>query len=284
MDRLDEWRLFVAVAQARGFAKAARTQRRSPQAATRAIAALETRLATRLFHRTTRSVTLTPEGERLLAQARHALAEMDALERANDTVELRGTLTVTAPVMFGQLHVRPIVTELLGLHANLDARLLLHDRVVSLAEEGIDVAIRIGELPDSSLRARLVGNVHAMYVASPTYWARRRTMHDGIAFLPSAGDDETKMRIRLTTSSPHAAIDAARDGLGIVRVLSYQAASAIADGSLIPVLKGRNSEPIPVHLVQLPGLTSRAATAFVDLAYERLKGAISLKPVLFRRS
>ena len=191
MDRLEEWRMFVAVAGRRSFVGAARSLGRSPQTVTRAVAALEARLGTRLLHRTTRSVSLTGEGERQIERARRALAEIDLLESGVDAApSLAGKLSVTAPVLFGELHVLPVVTELLGKYPALEVRLLLLDRVVSLAEEGIDVAVRIGHLPDSSLKALTVGQVRWVLCASPAYLERAgvpRTLealsrHDCIAF------------------------------------------------------------------------------------------------------
>src|SRR5262245_9759190 len=173
MDRYDEWQMFVAVARLRSFVKAARSLGRSPQAVTRAVAALEARLGTRLLHRTTRSVSLTGEGERKIELARRALAEIDQLESGADAVpSLAGKLSVTAPVLFGHLHVLPLVTELLGKYPALEVRLLLLDRVVSLAEEGIDVAVRIGHLPDSSLKILSIGQVRWVLCASPAYLER----------------------------------------------------------------------------------------------------------------
>lgn len=282
MDRLEEWRLFVGVATQRSFAKAAKAAGKSPQAATRAVAALEARLGTRLIHRTTRSVTLTNDGERTLAEARGALAAMDALEKREEG-DLHGVIAITAPLLFGQLHVLPIVTEFLAAHPALDVKLLLVDRVVSLAEEGIDAGVRIGALPDSSLRARLVGHVRTVCVASPAYLERAgrpRTLealakHDGIVFL-EPWTKRARIRPRLTTASGAAAIDAALAGVGILRALSYQVAAHVEAGRLVPILRAHDSEPVPVHLVQLSGRTSRAAAAFVDLADERLR------PVLFR--
>lgn len=287
MDRLDEWRLFLAVATHKNFAKAALELGKAPQAATRAIAALEARLGTRLFHRTTRSVTLTDDGERMREQARRALAEVELLESAAPKDVLRGVVTITAPVLFGQMHVLPIVTELLSKHPALDARLMLLDRVVSLAEEGVDVAVRIGELPDSSLRARLVGHLHYVLCASPAYLAhagKPRTpgalsKHACIAFSATTPTpdrwlvdrERVSVRPRLTTSSGPAAIDAALGGLGIVRAVSYQVAGHLRAGRLVPLLERADSAPIPVHIVQLPGAPSRAATAFIDLAYRRLQ-------------
>src|SRR4029077_9485178 len=139
MDRTEEWRVFVAVAGRRSFVEAARVLRRSPQAITRAVAALEARLGARLLNRTTRSVSVTGDGERFVERGRRGLAELDALESAADArAPLAGRLSVTAPVLFGQLHVAPLVCAFLEQHANVEVRLLLLDRVVSLADEGVD--------------------------------------------------------------------------------------------------------------------------------------------------
>jgi DNA-binding transcriptional LysR family regulator len=302
MDRIDEWRVFVAVAAARSFVSAARSLGRSPQAATRAVAALEQRLGTRLLARTTRSVSLTNEGERYLARGRHALAEIDLLETREDAqAPLHGVLTVTAPVMFGQLHVVPVVIELLAAHDGLDVRLVLLDRIVSLAEEGIDVGVRIGALPDSSLRARVVGHVRSVVCASPAYLERAGRPrspeslreHACIAFnatTPIAdrwtfgkkarGEKRPKswtvtVRPRLTVNTAPAAIEAALTGLGLVRVLSYQADAFVSAGKLAVVLRSFEPEPVPVQLVHLPGAPGRAATAFLDLATERLQARLA---------
>jgi len=296
MDRLDEWRIFVAVATRRSFAATARDLGRSPQVITRAIAALERRLGTRLLARTTRSVSLTDDGARYLEQGRRVLAEFDALEAAaSEHGELRGTFAVTAPVLFGQLHVAPIVQAFLAEHARVAARLLLHDRVVSLADEGIDVAIRLGALPDSSLRARLLGHVRTIVCASPAYLERRGTprepgalaRHDCVAFTattaipdrwsfprgPAAprGERAVTIQPRLTVNTGQAAIDAALAGLGVVRVLSYQTDRLVAAGQLRVVLRRFEPPPVPIHVLQLPGVSSRVAAAFADLATERLR-------------
>ena len=296
MDRTEEWRVFVAVAGRRSFVEAARALRRSPQAITRAVAALEQRLGARLLNRTTRSVSITGEGERYLERGRRVLAELDALESAWDAdAPLTGRLSITAPVLFGQLHVAPLVADFLGRHPGLDARLLLVDRVVSLAEEGIDVAVRIGPLPDSSLRARLVGHVRWVICASPAYLARAgvpRTpealgRHTCITFdagspladqwtFPRAGGRERSvaLRPRLIVNTAQAGIDAAIAGLGIVRVLSYQVERPFADKKLRLVLESFAPPPVPVHLVQLPGVPNRLASAFVEIADGALRSRL----------
>src|SRR3954465_11776549 len=293
MDRTEEWRSFVAVAGRRSFVEAARALRRSPQAITRAVAALEQRLGARLLNRTPPSVSVTGEGERYLERGRRVLAELDALESAPDTrAQLAGRLSITAPVLFGQLHVAPLVCAFLERHPGVDARLLLVDRVVSLAEEGLDLAVRIGPLPDSSLRARLVGQVRWVVCASAAYLARAgipRTpealaRHACISFdagtpfadqwtFPSVGRRERKvaLRPRLIVNTAQAGIDAASAGLGVVRVLSYQVQRALAKKELRLVLESVAAAPVPIHILQLPGVTNRLATEFVDFAAERLR-------------
>jgi DNA-binding transcriptional LysR family regulator len=295
MDRIDEWRLFVAVAERRSFREAARADRRSPQAVTRAVAALEARVGTRLLHRTTRAVSLTDAGARLLERGRRVLADFAALE-AGGASEPRGVLAVTAPVLFGQLHVLPLVRAFLEKHPAVDVRLLLLDRVVALAEEGMDLAVRIGGLPDSALRSRLVGHVRWVVCASPAYLRRRGTPrapadlagHACIAFTGAnptpdrwsffqGGRRERSVAVhpRLVVNTGQAAVDAARAGLGLVRVLSYQVAELVARKRLRVLLEAHEPPPLPIHIVQLPGAGVPAATAFADLAVAHLRARLS---------
>jgi DNA-binding transcriptional LysR family regulator len=244
-------------------------------------------LGTRLLNRTTRSVSLTSDGERYLERGRRIVAELDALESPLDAkASLAGVLSVTAPIHFGQLRVVPVVAELLALHPTLDVRLHLHDRVVSLAEEGIDVGVRIGMLPDSSLRARLVGELRSLLCASPAYlerFGRPRSLdelpdHFAIAFtgttpIPdrwSFGRRSVAMRPRLVVNTAPAAVEAALAGVGIVRVLSYQVDDHVKAGRLKVLLAEHEPPRLPVHVVQLGGAQTRAAQAFVELAVKRL--------------
>lgn len=281
--------MFVAVASLRSFARAARSLGRSPQSATRSVAALEARLKTRLLARSTRAVSLTADGARHLDRARTLVAEFDAIE-SPEIGPLRGVLVVTAPVLFGQMHVVRAVLEMTEAHPDLDVRLLLFDRVVSLADEGIDVAVRIGALPDSSLRARLVGHVRSVVCASPEYLDRAGrprapeslAKHACIAFTAttpiadrwSFGKESVSVRPRLTVNSGQAAIDAAVSGHGIVRAFSYQVQPLVDRGKLEIVLRSHEPEPSPVHVVQLAGSPARAATAFAELAVSRLSRAL----------
>jgi DNA-binding transcriptional LysR family regulator len=292
MDRIDEWRLFATVARLGSFSRAAETHRRSPQAVTRAISALEKRIGTRLLHRTTRSVSLTDEGARHLELARRTLAEFEQLETpAHAAAELRGAISVTAPMLFGQLHVMPIVTRFLADTPAVDVRLLLLDRVVSLAEEGLDLGVRIGALPDSALKARLVGHVRSVICASPEYLERQGAprspeslaRHQCVAFtattpiaerwsFPSQGRRERSVTVhpRLVVNTGQAAIDAALAGTGLVRMLSYQVDEWVTRGKLRVVLRAFEPEPVPVHLVQLPGAPSRITSAFAEFAAAEL--------------
>lgn len=291
MDRLEEWRVFVHVATAKGFASTARSLGKSPQAITRAVASLEARLGTRLLHRTTRSVSLTSDGERYLERGRRAMGELEHLEAPlHADAELTGRLTITAPVMFGQLHVLPLVTQFLALHPKLEFRLALLDRVVALAEEGIDVAVRIGALPDSALKALKVGEVRQVLCASPAYLKAApplRTLEDlkrhrCVVFTGTtpiadrwsfAGARAVAVRPALIVDTAQAAVDATLAGAGVARLLTYQAAGR----RLTRLLPRHEPSPVPVQLVQLPGVPGRSATAFVAFAAPKLKTALGAR-------
>jgi DNA-binding transcriptional LysR family regulator len=287
MDHLDRLRVFVAVADRASFAEAARSLGVSPTAASRGVAALEDELGVALLRRTTRSVTLTPEGAAYLERARSALEELDDAARSlrGDEAEPRGLLVVTAPVVFGRLHILPIVVRLLRAHARLAVRLTLTDRFSRIVEEGIDVAARIGELADSTLRAARVGQVRRALVASPGYLAARGQPatpadlagHDLIAFEGLSLNREwrfgpklgtiVRCEPRLITDSVDAAIAAAIDGAGVTRCLSYQAQPHVASGRLRYVLDAFEPPPWPVQFVyQANRLRSPNVRAFLDEA------------------
>src|SRR2546430_11415039 len=177
MDRIESVAIFVEVAERRSFATAARRLARSPAAVTRAVAELEGRLGVRLLNRTTRAVSVTEAGQRFLAGARRVLADLDEIERAaaGEGRAPRGELRVTAPILFGRLHVLPIVIEFLGRFPDVSVALSLLDRPVDLVEEGLDVAVRIGALAESSAIATRVGAVHRVVVASADYLAQYGT-------------------------------------------------------------------------------------------------------------
>ena len=268
MDRFAALTTFVAVAERGGFKAASRHLGVSPPAVTRTIAALERHLGVPLFRRSTRSVALTEEGAALLERAREILMRLQDAEHVvmGRQATPHGELQITAPVVFGRLHVLPVVADLLARHRQMSVRLLLLDRNIRLVEEGIDVAVRIGEPRDSSLRSVAVGTVRQVLVASPAYCAARGhpadpkalSLHDVIAgdnvrtgsqwrFGPrSVGVAVTP---RLTVTSIDAQLAAAAAGLGIANVLSYQAAEGLAAGTLCRVLDEHAPPPMPIHLL-----------------------------------
>lgn len=305
MDRLDSLRVFVAVAEDSGFAAAARRLGLSPPAVTRAVAALEARIGARLLHRTTRIVRPTEAGQRFLVDARRILAELEEAEAsaAGAQSEPRGTLTLTAPVLFGRLHVAPLVFAFRRAHPQVAVRLLLIDRVVDLLEEGVDLALRIADLPDSSLSALRVGSLRRQVVGSPDYLARRGrpsrpddlAEHEAIAFAAGGaprdwtfGSGPTRRTVRprasLFVNNADVAVAAALDGLGLTRVLSYQVAAELADGRLEAVLEDFRTPDIPVHLVHPEGRRASARLrAFLDFAVPRLRAEPVLAPGADRR-
>ncbi len=295
MDRLDELAIFVAVAEQGSFVAAARHLGRSPAAVTRAVAALEDRLATRLFNRTTRAVALTDAGGRYLDLCRRALAEFEELElsAASERSEPRGLLTVTAPEMFGRLHILPIAQEFMRDHPAVKVSLLLLNRIVSFVDEGVDLGLRIAQLQDSSLRAIQVGWVRRVAVASPAYLAARgaprtpadlaahdivavsgiRTAHDRWSFGRGASETTVALDARLTLSTVQAALDAAVASGGVVRPLSYQSAPLEAAGRLLRVLRAYEPPPIPIHLVHPAGrYLAPKVRLFIDRAVVALRG------------
>lgn len=291
MDRLSSYEMFVAIAREGSFSGAARRLGLSAQAVTRGLAALEQRLGQRLFHRTTRAVSLTAQGAELLPRIERILGELADSERefAGNQAEPHGELAITAPVAFGQLHVVPVVAALLAQHPLLDVRLLLLDRNVRLVEEGIDVAVRIGHLADSALRAVRIGAVRQVVVASPAYLARRGVPqspgdianHELIAsngprelseWRLGGNDNPGKARRRLKVNSVSAIVAAAEAGVGLASLFSYQAADALAAGRLVEVLRPSQVDPIPVQLVFEPGRAGSAATrAFIEAMRQRAR-------------
>lgn len=277
MDRLQAYEMFVAVADLGSFSQAARKLKLSPQALTRGVQALETHLDQRLFHRSTRAVSLTAEGAALLPSARQLLGDLAAAEQTlrGARAEPSGELHVTAPVMFGRLHVLPVVAELLARHDRLDVRLMLVDRNIRLVEEGIDLAVRIGPLADSALMAARIGQVRAVLVASPGYLSRRGAPqaladladHDLIASTGPRGAREWqgKGRKRLQVNTVDSALAAAEAGLGLANLLSYQVADALATGRLVEVLRPAVLDWLPVSLLFEGARANAPATrAFID--------------------
>ncbi len=275
MDRLEALSVFVAVAERGSFVAAARHLERSPAAVTRAVAALEDRLQTRLFNRTTRAVALTDAGTRYLDLCRRALAEFEELElsAASERSEPRGLITMTAPELFGRLHVLPIVLDFMHRYPAVKISLLLLNRIVSFVDEGIDLGLRIAHLPDSSMRAIQVGHVRRIVCAHPDYLARRGIPkkpadlagHDIIwvsgtrpaseRWIFGSGKNAISVAVdpRLVVSTAQAGLDAAAAGGGILRLLSYQAAAFEKSGTLKRILVGYEPPLIPIHVVHPAG-------------------------------
>jgi DNA-binding transcriptional LysR family regulator len=300
MDRLHAMEVLAAVAEAGSFAGAARHLRLSPPAVTRAVAALEERLGVRLLNRTTRRLSPTEAGLRFLASTRRLLAELDEAERsaAGTTAIPSGHLVITAPVTFGRAHVAAVLAEFLAAQPRVTAALLLLDRVTSLVEEGINVAVRIGQLPDSTLVARRVGEVRRLLVASPAYLAAHGVPerpealkgHAVIAFsglLPGrdwrfvANGRATAVTLapRLEVNDALAALDVAERGHGITLALSYMVGPRLATGRLVPVLDAFAPPPVPVQIVHPHSrLVAAKVRAFLDFAAPRLKKRLAASP------
>ena len=298
MDRFRELTTFVAVADTGAFNAAARQMNLSPPAVTRLVTALEGRIGARLFTRTTRHVALTEAGRRLLADATRILAELEEAEAsaAGAHQSPRGELRVTAPVMFGQRHIAPILRDYLDAFPDVSANVLFVDRIVDLIDEGLDVAVRIGELPDSTLSATRVGAVRRVTVASPGYLTARGTPAEpedlirhrivqpigllrGPEWVFVAGGETRTVRLtpRLTVNTVAAALDAVRAGWGITHLLSYQAAAELAAGELVEVLRGFEDREMPVHLVHSEGRRAAAKVrTFIDFASARLRSQVDL--------
>lgn len=304
MDRWQAMRVFVRVAESGGFAGAARQLGMSPPAVTRAVAALEDRIGTRLLTRTTRTVKLTEAGGRYLEDCRRILAEIEEAEAAasGSTVTPSGTLTVTAPVQFGRLYVLPVITDYLARHPAVGARALFLDRVINMIDEGADVGIRIGPLADSGLTAIRVGTVRRVLCAAPDYLDRHgapatvRDLRDhaviGSASTGPGGFGQGGFgpkgfgsaprgapRPRLTCNTIDSVLAAALAGQGIAQLLSYQVAPALAEGRLRLVLDDPEAAPMPVHVVSPEGRRAPAKVrAFIDLAVPRLRADPRVNP------
>lgn len=270
MDKIESLQVFVAVAHEGGFSAAARTLGLPVPTVSRKVAELEESLGVRLFERSTRGVVLTEVAQPYYQSCRRLL---DELRDADELVSgghgsARGELTVTAPVGFGRQHVQPVALEFLHEYPRIDLRLLMVDRLVDLVDEHVDLALRISELPDSSLVARPLGHIKMIVCASPGYLQRH-----GVPRHPSElaerpcilwsglgarkawlfrGEGTSSMfpiRVRLTTTLPESAIEAAQAGLGLTQVTSYQAEAAVRAGTLVPVLRDYEPPPTPVSLV-----------------------------------
>jgi DNA-binding transcriptional LysR family regulator len=291
MDRLDAMRIFVTVAKLGSFAKAARELRLSPSVATRSVAQIENQLGVMLLTRTTRALRLTDRGKIFLESCQQILEDIDGAERRvrGENADPRGELRIAAPILFGRLHVLPIVNGLLTEFRDLAVRLTLSDRNVHLVDDGVDVAVRIGELADSSLITVKLGEVSRVLVASPAYLEARgmpkspaKLMdHDIIAFESidatnewrfKASENSIRVEPRLAVNSADAAIASAEAGFGITRALSYQVRASVIAGRLVPVLQEFAPPPSPVSTVYpARRIASANVAAFVKAARDHFK-------------
>ncbi len=297
MDRLESMSTLVTVVEAGSLSAASRKLRMPLATVSRKVSELEAHLRTRLVNRTSRRLTLTDAGRSYVAACKRILEEISEAEHAaaGEYSAPRGDLIITAPIVFGRLHVLPIAAEFLKAYAEIDIRIVLADRVVNLQDDHVDLAVRIGELPDSSLVATRVGSIRRVVCASSDYFAERGTpqnpgelsTHDCVTldglmsadawtFMAGKSTISVAIHSRLVVNTAEAAIDAAVAGVGITRVLSYQVADAIRAGTLVPALREFEPTPAPVSLVYAgQGRLPLKLRAFLDFAAPRLKARFS---------
>lgn len=296
MDRLDAMSILREVVDAGSLSAAGRRLGVPLATVSRKLSDLERHLGTRLLNRSTRQLTLTDAGREFVISCRRILDDVAEAERtaAGEYSAPKGELNLSAPIVFGRLHVLPVAMAFLKTYPDIDIRLMLSDRVVDLQEDRVDVAIRIGELPDSSMIATRVGTIRRVVCGSPAYFAAHGTLQhpgeltarDSITFsgLMSSeswifksgkSDLPVQIRSRLVVNTAEAAIDAAIAGIGVTRVLSYQVANAVKAGTLAIVLQAFEASPSPVSLVHAgQPLLPQKLRAFLDFAAPRLKAGL----------
>lgn len=295
MDRLEAMSLLVAAVETGSLSAAGRKLGSPLPTVSRKISDLEAHLGTRLLNRSTRSLSLTDAGEAYVTACRRILEQIDDAERAasGEYQTPKGDLVITAPIGFGRLHVLPVVTEFLKAYPDIDVQLFLSDRNVHLIDDHVDLAVRIGRLPDSGLVATRVGAERRIICGSPDFFARHGTPKtpDDLIGLPAVafnaaattaswdfavlGSKATQtipIRVRLSVNTAEAAVDAAIAGVGVTRLLHYQAAHAIAGGKLKAILTDFEPEPAPVNLVHAgQNLLPLKMRAFLDFAAPRIR-------------
>jgi DNA-binding transcriptional LysR family regulator len=286
-------RVFVEVAECKSFVAASRKLGLSAPAVTRTIAQLEHDLGVRLFNRTTRHVRLTDSGNQFFVDVKRILEDVEQAEASasGSYTEPKGVLTVTAPVLFGQKHVAPILAEYLQNNPSVTVKALFYDRVTNILDEGLDVAVRIGHLKDSSIYAIEVGSVQRVVCASPDYLKKHGIPthpselkdHDIInastvessttwRFQSPEGKQVVKVSPRLHCNQNGAAITAAKQGFGITRLMSYQVGEECNNGALTRILRDYETDPLPVNIIHLEGRQANAKIrSFIELAVARLR-------------
>jgi DNA-binding transcriptional LysR family regulator len=303
MDRLEAMALLVAAVESGSLSAAGRKLNVPLPTISRKISDLEARLGTRLLIRQTRRLALTDAGAAYVEASKRILDEVRDAERtaAGEYSAPRGDLVLAAPLLFGRLHVLPVVTDFLARHPDINIRLVLSDRNAHLVDDRVDMAVRIGALPDSSLTTTRVGSVRYVLCASPAYLAAHGVpkipadvstldciSHDFIApslswpfrkpgAKPGAKRDiMVPIRVRLSVTTAEAAIDAAIAGTGVTRLLSYQPAAAVARGDLRIILAAFEREPLPVSLLHAGrGVLPLKMRSFLDFAAPRLRAALA---------
>lgn len=294
MDRIDAMKVFVVALDEGSLAGAGRRLGRSPAAVSRAIAFLEAHVGAELLHRTTRSIRLSEAGERYAAACRRVLAELDEADNVagGERAAPRGTLTLSAPVISGEMVLRPILDAFLDAYPTVSARLMLVDRAVNLIDEGVDVALRIGELADSSMVATRIGEVRRVVVAAPRYLKQNPRIEEpgdlakhqiitmahlpnSWTFPPLAGSSvprSVQVTPRLVTNSIRGAVASAAGGRGVALFFSYQVSEQVQNGELEIVLAGHEPAALPVHVITPQGrLSVPKVRAFLDFAVPRLR-------------
>ena len=294
MDRIDAMKVFVVALDEGSLAGAGRKLGRSPAAVSRAIAFLEAHVGAELLHRTTRSIRLSEAGERYAAACRRVLAELDEADNVagGERAAPRGTLTLSAPVISGEMVLRPILDAFLDAYPTVSARLMLVDRAVNLIDEGVDAALRIGELADSSMVATRIGEVRRVVVAAPRYLKQNPRIEEpgdlakhqiitmahlpnSWTFPPLAGSSaprSVQLTPRLVTNSIRGAVASAAGGRGVALFFSYQVSEQVQNGELEIVLAGHEPAALPVHVITPQGrLSVPKVRAFLDFAVPRLR-------------
>lgn len=296
MDRLDAMKVLLAVTQAGSLSGASRLMGAPLATVSRKISDLETHLGTRLLIRSSRKLTLTDAGQTYVAACKRILEQVADAERAaaGEYTAPRGELTLAAPIAYGRLHILPVAVDFLKAYPDIDLRIMLSDRISHILDENIDLAVRIGELADSAFMAKRVGEVRKVVCASPDYFSAHGiparpadlaahacitfdavTTADTWLFPAGTGEEAVTVRSRLVINTAEAAIDAAIAGVGIARVLSYQAARALRDGRLVLALQSFEPPPWPISLVHAgQGPLPLKLRAFLDFAAPRLRAAL----------
>lgn len=298
MDRLEAISIFVAVVDCGSLAGAARKLGLSPASVTRAVAQLESTTGERLLERTTRRFAMTEAGERHVSTYRSVLEELARLDSRTQDRDISGNVVITAPELFGRMKVMPVVESFLTAHPRVQVRVLFLNRIVDLVGEGVDIAVRLADLPDSSMSAVKIGEVRRLTCAAPSYLAERPMpsrpadlANHWCIGLNEAGahelwpyrESETARRVRslrvtcrIALNSAGAAIEAAERGMGIVRPLSYQVERQIADGTLVALLPEYEPDPMPMHLVFQPRrFDGGALRTFIDFAVPILRKSVA---------